>query len=331
MEPETYLEAAQLLAAWYASQNYIKETKFPDRNVGKEYVQRRIDGSDTLFFERTRMSKPTFHILIEELKKHGMQETKNATVEEQFFIFLYIVNNGATNRLTQDRFEHSGSTISSYFNASLKALHSFARTLLVQPTGNTVPDEIRYSDKYFPYFINCVGALDGTHIPAMIKGIHELPFINRKKYMSQNCLIACSFDLQFQYALAGWEGSAHDSLILSTALGSKDLVIPYGKYFLGDAGFRLTSQILTPYRGVRYHLREWFQGKRGYKSPRTLVSHTTNSQLTCLHSPVNKEELFNLRHAKLRNAIERIFGVLKKRFVILQKAVEYPFETQVYK
>lgn len=34
-------------------------------------------------------------------------------------------------------------------------------------------------------------------------------------------------------------------------------------------------------------------------------------------TPQNKEELFNLRHCKLRNVIERVFGVLKRRFKIL--------------
>ena len=34
-------------------------------------------------------------------------------------------------------------------------------------------------------------------------------------------------------------------------------------------------------------------------------------------SPVNKEELFNLRHAQTRNVIECIFGVLKQHFRIL--------------
>lgn len=34
-------------------------------------------------------------------------------------------------------------------------------------------------------------------------------------------------------------------------------------------------------------------------------------------------ELFNLRHASARNAIERIFGVLKRRFRILLLAPEY--------
>jgi hypothetical protein len=44
--------------------------------------------------------------------------------------------------------------------------------------------------------------------------------------------------------------------------------------------------------------------------------------------PENKEELFNLRHSSARNAIERIFGVLKHRFRILLLAPEYNLEIQ---
>lgn len=45
-------------------------------------------------------------------------------------------------------------------------------------------------------------------------------------------------------------------------------------------------------------------------------------------SPSNKEELFNLRHAQARNIIERIFGVLKRRFRILLIGPEYSVEVQ---
>ena len=46
------------------------------------------------------------------------------------------------------------------------------------------------------------------------------------------------------------------------------------------------------------------------------------------YRPQNHQELFNLRHARLRNVIERIFGVLKKRFKVLNLAQEYPFADQ---
>jgi hypothetical protein len=46
------------------------------------------------------------------------------------------------------------------------------------------------------------------------------------------------------------------------------------------------------------------------------------------YRPRNHQELFNLRHARLRNVIERIFGVLKRRFKVLLTAQEYSFATQ---
>ena len=44
--------------------------------------------------------------------------------------------------------------------------------------------------------------------------------------------------------------------------------------------------------------------------------------------PKTKEELFNLRHAQARNVVERIFGILKRRFAVFSRAPEYPIETQ---
>lgn len=64
---------------------------------------------------------------------------------------------------------------------------------------------------------------------------------------------------------------------------------------------------MAPYRGVRYHLQE-FSGQ--------------NSQ------PANEKELFNHRHASLRNVVERIFGIFKSRFLIFKSAPPFPYETQ---
>lgn len=55
--------------------------------------------------------------------------------------------------------------------------------------------------------------------------------------------------------------------------------------------------------------------------------HTCNDRMYFTR-PKDKEELYNLRHATLRNVIERIFGVLKRRFRILQLAPEYNMDTQ---
>jgi hypothetical protein len=90
--------------------------------------------------------------------------------------------------------------------------------------------------KYYPYFKDCIGALDGTHIACHIPTLAHPRFRNRKGYLSQR--------------------SAHDQRVLSNALYQHDLEIPPGKYYLGDAGYTNSDYCMVPYRGVRYHLKE---------------------------------------------------------------------------
>jgi len=66
---------------------------------------------------------------------------------------------------------------------------------------------------------------------------------------------------------------------------------------------------LTPYRGVRYHLREQAQANI---------------------RPQNAKELFNLRYAALRNVVKRAIGVFKNRFRYFKAGRRsLPLSTQV--
>ncbi|RZC29848.1 hypothetical protein D0Y65_001449 [Glycine soja] len=101
---------------------------------------------------------------------------------------------------------------------------------------------------------------------------------------------------------------SHDSKVLSDALARKNgLKVPQGKYYLVDCGFPNRRKFLAPYRGVRYHLQDF-------------AGHGND--------PENEKELFNLRHASLRNVIERIFGIFKSRFTIFKSAPPFLFKTQ---
>ena len=108
----------------------------------------------------------------------------------------------------------------------------------------------------YHYFVDCLGALDGTHIAVHLPAENAGPFRNRKETLSQNVLAVCNFDLQFSYVLPGWEGSSHDARVLNDATQNKGFSIPRGKYYLADAGYSNRDWLLTPYRGVRYHLKE---------------------------------------------------------------------------
>lgn len=64
-----------------------------------------------------------------------------------------------------------------------------------------------------------------------MRGRDVSSYRNRHGKISQNVLAACNFDLEFIYVISGWEGSAHDSKLLSDALSRRNgLKVPEGKY-----------------------------------------------------------------------------------------------------
>lgn len=86
---------------------------------------------------------------------------------------------------------------------------------------------------------NCIGAIDGTHIPITIDGEKAAPYRNRKGTLSQNVIVACDFDLNFTFISCGWEGSATDARVLRSAMNS-GFQVPNGKFFLVDGGYANT-------------------------------------------------------------------------------------------
>ncbi|KAL3523256.1 hypothetical protein ACH5RR_016090 [Cinchona calisaya] len=78
------------------------------------------------------------------------------------------------------------------------------------------------------------------------------------------------------------------------------------KNYLVDAGYGIRNGFIPPYHGVRYHLQEYDD-----------------------NPPQNEKELFNIRHSSLRTTIEQDFGVLKKRFRLLDNDPFWKYKTQV--
>jgi len=203
-----------------------------------------------------------------------------------------------------ERWQHSGSSISDVIHEVVDSILKCKHLIFQNPDLRDPPAEkISGNPKFDPWFVPCIGAIDGSRISAV--NLDDL-FRDRKGQVSQNVLAAINFDMVFMYVLVGWEGSAHDGKLLEDAI-QKIFPLLRDKFYLADAGFGLSKFFLTPYRGVRYHLKEFGEG--------------TNK-------PLNKEELFNLRHAQLRNIIERAFGVIKKRFPLLVNMKSYDFDFQ---
>ncbi|KAL4590011.1 hypothetical protein LXL04_002929 [Taraxacum kok-saghyz] len=165
----------------------------------------------------------------------------------------------------------------------------------------------RHNRRLRRVFKGAVGTLDGTLIHAVVPVRKQDLYRGRGKGdCYQNVLAICDFNMIFTFVVAGWEGISHDSRILSEALSDPDAPFPLpppDKYYLCDAAYAHIRGFMAPYRNVRYWLGD-FRRRRA----------------------LNNKEKFNHAHAKLRNVIERAYGVLKARFPILKRMAPFSKE-----
>ncbi|KAH1250485.1 putative nuclease HARBI1 [Glycine max] len=268
------------VVTWYHNNYFVKE---PTRNWELErhsFLNRLYRGKNKDCIEQLRLSKNAFFNLCRILQeKGGLVRTRNVPTTEAVAMFLHILAHNLKYMVVQFSYCRSKETISRQFNDVLRAVMKVSKDYL-----NFQPCTLEGAEaNKWRWFERCIGALDGTHIPVTVSPDERPRYRNRKGDVSTNVLAACGPDLRFIYVLPGWEGSAGDSRVLRDALRHQNkLEIPTGKYFLVDAGYTNGPGFLAPYRGTRYHLNEWIG-----------------------NTPQSYKELFNLRHASARNAIER--------------------------
>lgn len=272
--------SSALAAAEYSSQFYLKEALHDSPLTGFQWVLELLGGNIHRMEEQLGVRKHVFERLVDALWEAGLRHTPHVTIQEQVAIFLYAATTALPNRKIAERFQRSGDTISRSVRNSTRflkfvlmdrffLLRMFHRVLdailsdqfyskFVQlPDSNTpLSDVIEKDPRFFPFFKDCIGAIDGTHVHITAPAADRAKYRDRKGGISQNILIAVTFDMLVRYSLSGWEGSAYDGTILEDAL-AHGFSIPPGKFYLADAGFPISDAILVPYRGVRYHLREW--------------------------------------------------------------------------
>lgn len=203
---------------------------------------------------------------------------RNESVAQQCLIF------GVSNTTVQKARVDGIKLLNQVFNEVLKLSKKYWRKCM------------KHIDKY-PEFIGDFAALDGTHIKVRVPIEKQEKFRNRKGYLSLNVMLLCDFNQRILFCWPGF-GSSHDSFVFKNSpLPTLFQTLPKGKFVLADAGYALSTRVLTPFRGVRYHLQE-FKGSD--------------------KNPQNPKELFNLRHSKRRNVIERTIGILKRRWRLLR-------------
>jgi hypothetical protein len=95
------------------------------------------------------MEKEFFCKLVDLLiDSNSLTNGRDVSVDEQLAIFMFCLSTNASNRSIQEQFQHSGETISRYFNLVLEAIVSLSSRMIQLPPINT-PVVISSNPKFY--------------------------------------------------------------------------------------------------------------------------------------------------------------------------------------
>ncbi|PKA47275.1 hypothetical protein AXF42_Ash017220 [Apostasia shenzhenica] len=142
------------------------------------------------------MSAQAFVGLRDIMVRRGiLNDTRFMPAAEQLEIFLRVVAQANNYHSVCEFFQHSLETVSRNFNHVLQGI------LLLKDEYITLPDptvpchsHIKNNSNFYPYFKDILGAINGTHIPAIVSRQKQRRYRNRKDFISQNVMATISFD-----------------------------------------------------------------------------------------------------------------------------------------
>ncbi|XP_075483791.1 uncharacterized protein LOC142523944 [Primulina tabacum] len=246
----------------YVLKYIVKEKCRTSWLSGSQWVAEILNGNETRCFEMFRMRKHVFYKLCDDLlQKYSLQPTKGVDIYEKVGLFLYMMGQPASVRNVQERFQHSGETVSRQFHSVLESIWKLSRDIIkpIDLNFTDVPEYIKNDKRYWPYFKDCIGAIDGTHICIRVPPSKQIDFIGRKWYTSTNVMAVCVFDMCFTFVWAGLEG----------------------KYYLVDAGYPTFKGFMGPYKDTRYHLPQ-FQLTPKFRSKNEVFNYHHSSLRTVI-------------------------------------------------
>ncbi|XP_073017206.1 uncharacterized protein [Primulina eburnea] len=199
----------------------------PERIAAQvNHLRRLIDLGDVQCIVNFRMNRNAFARLCY-LLTHvgGLGESRYIRVEEKVAMFLSILAHHKKNRVIGHDYLRSGHTVSTHFHEVLRCVLKLHTLLLVKP--DPVTEDC--SNEAWKFFKGCLGALDGTYVNVQVPNKDKPRYRTRKGTIAVNVLAVCDRNMNFIYALTGWEGSAADARVLRDAIHREDgLKVPRG-------------------------------------------------------------------------------------------------------
>ncbi|KAK6139941.1 hypothetical protein DH2020_026317 [Rehmannia glutinosa] len=196
--------------------NMLKTPFRDSRFKGADWLNELFLGHHQRFYDALGVEKRIFFLLCEKIIETGAyvehQRTK-VSIEESLGIFLHTIGMHERHRNAAERFQRSPETISRHVHIVVEALCRMAPDYITPPDFTNVPDFITNNNQLYPFFKDCVGAIDGTIIPAWVPSLKHGTYRSRKGTLARMYLQSCDFNLNFTFVLAGSRRSLADIVI----------------------------------------------------------------------------------------------------------------------
>ena len=259
--------------------------------------------------ENFRMSRPTFMELCEDLRpllrRKSTRMRRAISVETQMAVTLYYLSDEGRYRKVANAFGISRSSVSIIVRRVCTAISEYLGPIYVHlPTSEREVQELVNQFHVYHGFPQCMGAVDGTHIPIKEPTENVSDYINRKGYTSINVQATCDYNYRFIDVVVKWPGSVHDARIFKNSTLNfklRDGSIPACHKTIVEGEDAVPVCILgdPAYPLLPYLMKEFANG-----------------------GSTSTEQFFGYRMSSSRMVIECAFGRLKGRWGALRRAID---------
>uniref|UniRef100_A0A453JNE2 DUF8040 domain-containing protein n=1 Tax=Aegilops tauschii subsp. strangulata TaxID=200361 RepID=A0A453JNE2_AEGTS len=169
-----------------------------------EYLDNKIWRDGTTCVNMLRLGRGPFFRFCKLFRDRKLlEDTIHLSIEKQVAMFLHIVGHNVRNRIIGGNFGRSGEVVSRYFKKVLHAVGELRGDLIRKPSLET-QSKIEGNYRWDPYFKDCIGAIDGTHVRASVTKDTEHSFRGRKIHTTQNVMAVVDFDLRLRIQRLQW-------------------------------------------------------------------------------------------------------------------------------
>ncbi|XP_066590580.1 putative nuclease HARBI1 [Prorops nasuta] len=256
--------------------------------------------NDLAFRKRYRFTKEAVLYVLLPIVKNSVEDNTNSrglpiSTTEKLLIALRYYGSNCFQNISGDLRKISQQIVSDIVKEISIIFAEVVDKFIYFPRNND--DKIRNMDEFyniasFPYIS---GTIDCTHIAIKNPGnVYGEVFRNRKGWFSLNVQVVCGSQLNIMDIVIRHPGSAHDALIFDrSTVRARFENDELDGILLGDAAYGSRRFLLTPVTNV-----------------------TTAAEIN-----------YNKAHISTRNTVERLFGVLKKKFPCLQSGLRTGLST----